>query len=131
MARSTHVEKNAVDAARAIAAESERKGRRVFVAGSIGSIGDSHSYNPTTALSHYALLQQQKRHAGHLARLGVETHFCETIPTLDEAAAVSQAASETGLPFVVSFTLNERELFSTAHHLRMLSRQLIIRAVLP
>jgi homocysteine S-methyltransferase len=97
----------AVTVAKATATRNAVTDRPIFVGGSIGSVGDSHSHNPQTAPRLHTLVSWQTHHAKLLAELGVDALFCETIPTVNEAFAGAEAASKTGLPFTVSFALNE------------------------
>jgi methionine synthase I (cobalamin-dependent) len=98
---------NAVGEARAVAKGSVVFERPVFVGGSIGSIGDSHSFNPETAHRLQTLISRQTAHAKLLADLGVDILCWETTPTVNEAFAGAQAASQTGLPFTISFALDK------------------------
>ena len=98
-----HATRRAVDAALKVQRQSNRT---VYVAGSYGPIGDTHSYDPHSSLTSAQLEDEHTRHAALLKSFGVQALFPETIPSLREAVAMTAAAEKTGLPYVTSFVLN-------------------------
>jgi S-methylmethionine-dependent homocysteine/selenocysteine methylase len=76
-------------------------GKRVLIAGSMAPLEDC--YSPELVPGDEALREEHAEHAGRLADAGVDFLLLETMGTLREAAAAAEAASETGLEFVVSF----------------------------
>ena len=75
-------------------------GQAAFVAGSMGPLEDS--YTPFDQ-PHEEFLREHRELANNLVAAGVDLLIVETMNTVQEARAAAQAASETGLPFGVSF----------------------------
>ncbi len=108
IAMSRHASTNAFNAARAAAQGTTAYPRPVFVAGSIGPIGNSHDVY-TAGLSKEELLAEQTQHAKLLAELGADILFVETMGNQQELDAATLAAAATEVDTVVSLTLNENE----------------------
>jgi S-methylmethionine-dependent homocysteine/selenocysteine methylase len=91
--------------AAAIAQQARRaSGRPAFVAGSMGPLEDS--YLPFD--QPYAdFLVEHRELSNNLAAAGVDILLVETMNTVKEAAAASEAAAATGLPLGVSFVCNQ------------------------
>ena len=64
------------------------------------------SYKPELVPSFEVCLEEYQKIAAIQAD-GVDVLFCETMATIREAKAAAMAASETGLPVVISFTLDD------------------------
>lgn len=64
------------------------------------------SYKPDLVPSYEACLEEYRKIAA-IQSDGVDVLFCETMATLREAEAAGKAACETGLPVVISFTLDD------------------------
>lgn len=64
------------------------------------------SYKPDLVPSYEACLEEYRKIAAIQAD-GVDVLFCETMATIREAEAAAMAANETGLPVVISFTLDD------------------------
>lgn len=76
-------------------------GKIAWVAGSMSPLEDSYSTaNPQTRDQY---LREHREMARNLAAAGVDLLLIETMKDIVEAEAAAQAASETGLPFGVSF----------------------------
>lgn len=75
--------------------------RSVLVAGSIGPLEDSQHPERVPPAEVCAVEHQEM--ATNLAGAGVDLLLVETMNVVREAVAASQAAKETGLPFIVSF----------------------------
>ena len=76
-------------------------GRPAWVAGSMSPLEDS--YSTAFPLSRLEYLQAHHEMGANLAAAGVDLLLIETMKDIAEAEAAAQAASETGLPFGVSF----------------------------
>jgi homocysteine S-methyltransferase len=76
-------------------------GRQAWIAGSMAPLEDS--YSTATPLSRDQYLRAHREMAGNLAAAGVDLLLIETMKDIAEAEAAAQSASETGLPFGVSF----------------------------
>lgn len=76
-------------------------GRRAWVAGSMAPLEDS--YSTANPLTRDEYLQSHREIAANLAAAGLDLLLIETMKNITEAEAAAQAASETGLPFGVSF----------------------------
>jgi homocysteine S-methyltransferase len=77
----------------------------VFIAGVIGPSGDA--YTPGEALGIADAAEYHRLQAGALAEGGVDLLFAPTFPAVDEALGAATAMGATGLPYVVSFVLDE------------------------
>lgn len=75
--------------------------RSVLVAGSMGPLEDSQHPERVPPAEVCAVEHQEM--ATNLAGAGVDLLLVETMNVVREAVAASQAAKETGLPFIVSF----------------------------
>jgi homocysteine S-methyltransferase len=76
-----------------------------YVAGSIAPLEDC--YSPHLTPSEAELRREHSEMARHLADSGVDLILIETQVTIREACIAAEAASETGLPFAVSFVCRE------------------------
>jgi S-methylmethionine-dependent homocysteine/selenocysteine methylase len=98
--------RRALDAAVATAlASKEAASRRVFVAGSFAPLEDC--YRPDLVPDGRALRAEHASQAAWLAEAGVDFLLPETINAGLEAEIMAEAASATGLPFIVSFVTGE------------------------
>ena len=61
-------------------------------------------YRPDLVPDEAALALEHAEHCHQLADAGVDAILCETLGSVREAVAAARAASETGLPVLVSFT---------------------------
>jgi S-methylmethionine-dependent homocysteine/selenocysteine methylase len=75
--------------------------RSVLVAGSMGPLEDSQ--HPERVPSMEECAAEHRTMATNLAAAGVDLLLVETMNVTHEAVAASQAAKQTGLPFIVSF----------------------------
>jgi len=75
--------------------------RKTWVGGSIGPLEDC--YRPEDAPAPDEALREHRDQAARLSRAGAELLLLETLNTIGEARAAAKAASESGLPFTVSF----------------------------
>lgn len=75
------------------------------VAGSIGTLEDC--YSPQLTPSAAACQREHAQIAGHFAETDVDVLLIETMNTHREAVAAAKAAHAVGLPFMVSFVLDE------------------------
>ena len=80
----------------------------VFVAGVIGPSGDA--YKPEESLPAGEASEYHSVQAGALADAGVDFLYAPTFPAVEEALGVAWAMGATGLPYVVSFVLEEEGL---------------------
>jgi S-methylmethionine-dependent homocysteine/selenocysteine methylase len=97
--------RRALDRAVAIALRSkENAGRRAFVGGSFAPLEDC--YRPDLVPSEAELWEEHTKHAAWLAEAGVDFLLPETINAGLEAKVMAEAASATGLPFIVSFVVD-------------------------
>lgn len=95
--------KRAVDSAKEAA--SHVKDRPVFVAGSFAPLEDC--YRPDLVPDDETIAREHGELATWLAEEGVDFLLAETINAKREAVAMARAASATGLPFMISFVVNE------------------------
>lgn len=75
-----------------------------LVAGSQAPLEDC--YSPQLIPPDAELRDEHRAHARNLADAGADLILIETMPTIREAAFASEAARDTGLPFLVSFVCN-------------------------
>lgn len=94
--------KRAVDAAQK--ARNSVKERKVYLGGSFAPLEDC--YEPELVPADDALGNEHGLHAQWLAKEGVDFLLAETINALSEAKAMAKAASDTGLPFIISFVVD-------------------------
>lgn len=83
----------------------ESSGHPVFIAGVIGPSGDA--YTPGEALGTSDAADYHRVQAGALAEGAVDFLFAPTFPAVNEALGAAIAMGATGLPYVVSFVLDE------------------------
>lgn len=95
--------KAAVDCAKA--AKAQFKGRDIFIAGSFATLEDC--YEPDLVPDEPALTREHEEQAQWLAAEGVDFMLPETINSLREAIVMARAASNTGLPFIISFVVRD------------------------
>lgn len=95
--------KAAVDCAKE--AREQIKGREIFIAGSFATLEDC--YEPSLVPDDAALKTEHEEQAGWLASEGVDFLLPETINSLREAVVMARAASQTGLPFVITFVVKD------------------------
>jgi len=89
----------------AIALDSKKKsGRQVFVGGSFAPLEDC--YRPDLVPGEIELRREHEVHAAWLAEAGVDFLLPETINAGLEAQIMAETASETGLPFIISFVVD-------------------------
>ncbi len=101
--------RRALDAAVSAALNAkENAGRRVFVAGSFAPLEDC--YRPDLVPDERELRAEHAKQAAWLAEAGVDFLLPETINAGIEAAIMAEAASATGLPFLISFVTGETGL---------------------
>lgn len=82
------------------------------VAGSVSPLEDC--YSPGLSVGEQAF-EEHREMAGWLADAGVDLLLVETMPMVDEAAAATKAAKETGLPVWVSLVPNGAVALDGAH----------------
>jgi S-methylmethionine-dependent homocysteine/selenocysteine methylase len=88
-----------------IALDAKRNaGRQVFVGGSFAPLEDC--YRPDLVPNEAELRQEHALHAALLAQSGVDFLLPETINAGLEARMMAEAASATGLPFIISFVVD-------------------------
>ncbi|HEY4276698.1 MAG TPA: homocysteine S-methyltransferase family protein [Conexibacter sp.] len=87
----------------------------VYIAGVIGPYGDA--YRPSDCLNHLAAAQYHVEQAQALAEAGVDLLFAPTFPSIEEAHGAAIAMAATGLPYAVSFVLDERGRILDGTHL--------------
>jgi S-methylmethionine-dependent homocysteine/selenocysteine methylase len=78
----------------------EDAGVEVLIAGSMAPLEDC--YHPERVPSPEELRDEHQEIAENLAKAGVDLLLLETMGTLEEIEAASQAAQSTGIPFIVS-----------------------------
>ncbi len=101
-ARGAELNRLAVALARAAAASIERQ---VLVAASVAPVEDC--YRPTLVPDARTLSAEHAVMMQWLAAAGPDLVWIETINTIREAQAAAGAAADVGLPFAVSFVVNE------------------------
>ena len=79
--------------------------REIFIAGSFAPLEDC--YEPSLVPDEPALTQEHEEQAIWLAAEGVDFLLPETINSLREGIVMARAASQTGLPFLISFVVDE------------------------
>jgi methionine synthase I (cobalamin-dependent) len=90
------------DASRAAAASS---GRQVLVAGSLPPLRATYQ---ASGLAAFEEMQPEYNLLAGLLKLHCDILLCETLATCTEGVAAATAASAAGLPFWVSWTLEDR-----------------------
>lgn len=98
--------KKAVQAARD--AQEAAGDRPTFVGGSYAPLEDC--YEPDWVPSHEELVQEHSQLVEWLTAENVDFLIPETINAVREGAVMAKAASDSGLPFVISFVVNEKGL---------------------
>jgi homocysteine S-methyltransferase len=95
----------ALEKSMAIALRATRDaGRAAFVGGSFAPLEDC--YSPASVPSESELRQEHRLHATWLAEAGADFLLPETINSGIEAQIMAEAASVTGLPFIISFVVD-------------------------
>lgn len=94
----------AVQAARL--AQKAADGRRTFVGGSYAPLEDC--YEPDRVPGQDELVGEHSQLVEWLVAEGVDFLIPETINAVREGAVMARAASESGLPFVISFVVDEK-----------------------
>ncbi|MCC7305356.1 MAG: homocysteine S-methyltransferase family protein [Alphaproteobacteria bacterium] len=89
---SAHKAKNAV------------KGRKVFIGGSFAPLEDC--YEPDLVPGADELASEHGLHVEWLINESVDFLIAETVNAIDEAVAMAKAASDTGMPFIISFVVD-------------------------
>jgi S-methylmethionine-dependent homocysteine/selenocysteine methylase len=89
----------------ALARQEAHAPQQVWIAGSIAPLEDC--YSPHLTPSAEECRREHDQMAQYLAEAEVDLLLIETMNTLHEALAAAQAAHATGLPFGVSFVLDE------------------------
>lgn len=74
---------------------------RIWVAGSAPTLEDC--YQPDRVPDRESCAREHREHAAALQRAGVDCILIETMNSVREASAASEAAAQTGLPFFASF----------------------------
>lgn len=82
----------------------EKAGRQVFVGGSFAPLEDC--YRPDLVPPEQELRKEHGRLAAWLAEAGADFLLPETVNAKLEAQIMAEAASEAGLPFIVSFIVD-------------------------
>ena len=77
----------------------------IWIAASVAPVEDC--YSPELVPDEKTLADEHSRMASWLAAAGVDLIWIETMNTVCEAKAAAKAASDTGLPMVVSFVVKE------------------------
>jgi homocysteine S-methyltransferase len=85
----------------------EKSGRTAYVAGSVAPLEDCYSPQLVPPTEQCELEQRQMVET--LAKAGVNLCLIETMNTIREAVAAARAAQDFGVPFVVSFVLNDAD----------------------
>lgn len=78
--------------------------RRTYIAGSFATLEDC--YSPHLVPSNTELQQEHGEQADWLAAEGVDYLLPETINSVREAKYMARAASDTGLPFMITFVVD-------------------------
>lgn len=97
-------------AAKLLKEEAAKASRPVVLAGSMGPTGDL--FEPLGPLTNEAAVAAFKAQAEALAEGGADVLWIETMSSVEEVTAASEAAATTGLPFVttLSFDTNGRTM---------------------
>ncbi len=78
----------------------------VFVAGVVGPYGDA--YEPADCLGHLDGADYHAEQVSALVEAGADLLFAPTFPSIEEAHGVAIAMSTSGLPYAISFVLDQR-----------------------
>ena len=92
--------KDNVDNLRSVA---EKSGIRMYAGGLMGCVGDA--YTGKDCLPESKAREFHKWEAELFRKAKVDFLYAAIIPTLEEAAGIAKAASDTGLPYIISFTI--------------------------
>ncbi len=111
--RGAELNRLAVELAREAAAGAPRE---VFVAASVAPVEDC--YHPERVPEDAALRDEHARMAEWLASARPDVIWIETMNTLREGAAAMEAARDTGLPYAISFVLDESGRLLSGESLR-------------
>lgn len=78
-----------------------RFSREIFIGGLTGCANDA--YKPEEALDYSEALSFHSYQIEALAKAGVDFLLAATLPEINEAAAIAELMSRTGLPYIISF----------------------------
>lgn len=81
----------------------EKTGGPAWLGGMMGCFGDA--YTGAGALSQEEAVRLHRWQADHLAAAGADFLYGALLPTLPEATGLAQAMAQTGLPYLLSFTI--------------------------
>lgn len=98
-----HALKRACDSAKE--AQTSISDRPTFIGGSFAPLEDC--YEPSLVPAEEILVKEHTELANWLAQEGVDFLMPETINAKTEAIAMARAASNTGLPFIISFVVDK------------------------
>ncbi|MGE5498202.1 MAG: homocysteine S-methyltransferase family protein [Syntrophothermus sp.] len=74
---------------------------KIFIGGLMGCANDA--YKPEEALNYSDALSFHNYQIDALARAGVDFLLAATLPEINEASAIAELMSRTGLPYIISF----------------------------
>ena len=83
----------------------KKSGAKMFVGGLMGCKGDA--YTAEGALPEKEAYDFHKWTCGHFLDAGVDFLYAGIMPSLFEAAGLAEAADETNLPYIISFTIQK------------------------
>ncbi len=83
----------------------QQSGIEMYVGGQIGN--RSNAYSAEGALNEKEALDFHRWTVEHYAGAGADFLYASLIPTLPEAAGLARAADESGLPYLMSFTIQQ------------------------
>lgn len=83
----------------------QHSGMEMYAGGMLGCRGDA--YTGEGALGQAEARRYHAWQAEAFARAGMDFLFAGLMPALSEAAGMAQAMSDTGLPYMISFTIQE------------------------
>ncbi|MEE4354956.1 MAG: homocysteine S-methyltransferase family protein, partial [Desulfococcaceae bacterium] len=76
---------------------------KIFIGGLIGPKGDA--YHPEEALSEKEAFEYHRFQVQELTQAGADFLMAATLPALSEAAGISRAMAESGIPYIPSFVI--------------------------
>jgi len=97
------VNRACVELIREIASGYPALARRIFVGGLVGSRGGA--YRPDEALPRETARRHHAAQIGILLESGVDFVMASTLPSVEEGAGITMAASDAGAPLVMSFVV--------------------------
>jgi len=100
-ARAQELARRAAELARAVADAADRP---IVVAGSVGPTGEL--FTPLGALTHEAAVASFTTQMQGLREGGADVAWIETMSSAEEVAAAAEAATATGLPYVVTYSFD-------------------------